>query len=131
MSKWEECAQKLDIWRAILAWAQSKREDIGKEHVYRRVEKMVLETILRNIESFGKSSCERNSLMDPSDVEQSIMQAIEQEYACLCHYARFHTDGDGQMVRCCIRKQLFEEMLGKLPKHPPVRKWSEYRGFEN
>jgi hypothetical protein len=127
----EEVAPNLGIWGAILAWAQRKREDIGKEKEYGRDQQEVLE-ILRGIEHGATAVFAGGWIFapDPNGIQQSIEQAIEQEYGCLCQHPTSHTDGVGRMPLCCIRKHLFNEMLEALPKIPYVRKRLEHLAFK-
>jgi hypothetical protein len=114
----------------MLAWAQHKKKDIEKEREYGWDQLQALEEILQDVEDRAKDACIVPSgwsvYMVPISIEGSLTNAIEQEYDCLCHHPNLHTIGDGRMLQCCIRKHLFNDMLGELPKLPPVRKWSEY-----
>jgi hypothetical protein len=120
---WKGCAHKLGIWKAILAWAPHKKEDNGKEQEYGRDGQEALK-ILRDIEDRAMDACSRiwRFTADPIDIEQSTTTAIKEEYDLLCHHSALHTDDDGRVLQCCIRKRLFNKMLGQLPKLPPVRK---------
>jgi hypothetical protein len=127
--QWEKGALRLGIWRRILAWAQHKKEDLGKELEYGWDRLEALKEILRDIE-LGAKVAFIGSATDPNGVEQSINHSIEQEYDRLCQHTPSHTDDVGRILRCCVRKQLFKEMLEALPKLPPVCKQSEHRGLK-
>jgi hypothetical protein len=121
------------MWRAILAWAQRKGEDIEKDQEDGWDQRQVLEEILIDIKHGARAASGWMIPSDPSeadDIEQSIGQAIDQESDRICQHPTFNTDGIGQMLRCCIRKQLFEEMLEALPNFL-VRKQLEHQAVEN
>jgi hypothetical protein len=112
----------LDLWRAILAW-QRKKEDLAKEQEWGQDRLEALEGILQDTEHRAKTAF-ASFATDSNDIEQSITNAIEEEYNLLCQHPTVRIDGDGQMLQCCVHKHLFHEMLGELPKLP-VRKQSD------
>jgi hypothetical protein len=57
-----------------------------------------------------------------NDLDRSIQQTIKDKHDSLCQHPTSHTDGVGGMLRCCVRKRLFKEMLEALPTLLPVSK---------
>jgi hypothetical protein len=124
----------LATWRTILAWAQRKMEDIGNWGECRDDKRKALEEIVSDIERGAKAAFASRWVSKPAtdlgDIDQSIQYAVDEEYERLCQHPKFHADGDARMP-CCIRKQLFKEMIEQLPILPLVRKRLEHRGFED
>jgi hypothetical protein len=128
---WNLGAPKSQTLRVILAWAQLKKVDVGNEQECGWDQLEAPGEILRDVVNRAKAHFTWLRGWCFNSIEESITNAIEREYARLCHHPRLHTDGDGRMLRCCIRKHLFNEMLEALPKLPPVRKLTEHRGYGN
>jgi hypothetical protein len=129
-SEWKQGAPKLDIWQAILAWAERKTEDAVEQECGRDQLK-ALRNILQDVENKATSAFKFAVSNTSITIEGSITNAIEEEYDRLCLHPEFHSDCDGGMLRCCTRKHLFNEMLEALPEFPPVRKGPQHRGYGN
>jgi hypothetical protein len=91
-----------------------------------------LETIVHDIKRGAIAAFASRWVSKPAtdlgDIEQSIQQAVDEEYERLCQHPKFY---GGDWMPCCIRKQFFEEMIRELHIPPLVRKQLEHRGFED